>query len=93
MKIDPTIIQALVAMAAIIAGFYGVVTLPIVRMIGYMRTDVSNMRADLLQFKTEVCADFARIDARLMDIQKEVAAQGVRLARVEERLPPPLVHR
>lgn len=34
-----------------------------------------------------------RIEAELRDIRTELKAHGERLARVEERLPPPLVHR
>jgi hypothetical protein len=45
MKIDPAFIQALVALAALLAGLYGVVTVPLLR-----RMD--DIRADLVQFKT-----------------------------------------
>jgi len=78
-KIEPAFLQALVALAALMAGLYGVVTRPLLK-----RMD--DIRADLLQFKTEVRGEFAGMRADLKDV-------SVRLARVEERLPPPLVHR
>ena len=75
MKIDASFIQALVALAAILGGFYAVVTRPLLARMDDILTHTGN------------------IDARLTSIEGVLREHGERLARVEERLPPPLVRR
>jgi hypothetical protein len=75
MKIDPAFVQALVALAALLAGLYGVVTRPLLK-----RMD--DIRADIVLIQTD-----------LRGIHAELKTLGERLTRVEERLPPPMVHR
>ena len=74
MKIDPAFIQAVVALAALLAGLYGVVTVPLLRRMDDIVKRIDNIETDLRA------------------IHAELKIQGERLTRVEERLPPPMVH-
>jgi hypothetical protein len=47
---------------------------------------IDDLRSDLGEFRTEVRTE-------LRGIREELVRQGERLARLEERIPPPLVHR
>jgi hypothetical protein len=100
-KIDPAFIQAsaafLAALAALMGAMYAVITRPLLK-----RMD--DIRADLVQFKievrgeftgirSEVRGEFTEIRTELREIHTELKNIGERLTRVEERLPPPLVHR
>jgi type II secretory pathway component PulM len=82
MNIEPIWLQAgaavLGALAAFTAAMYGVITRPLLK-----RMD--DIRADLSQFKAETSAE-------LRGIRDELKTQGERLTRVEERLPPSMIH-
>lgn len=75
MKIEPAFLQALVALAALLAGLYGVVTRPLLKRMDDIVRRIDNIEIDLRA------------------IHAELKTQGERLTRVEERLPPPMVHR
>jgi hypothetical protein len=100
-KIDPAFVQAsaafVAALAALMGAMYAVITRPLLK-----RMD--DIRADLVQFKievrgeftgirSEVRGEFTEIRTELREIHTELKNIGERLTRVEERLPPPMVHR
>jgi len=54
MKIDPAFLQALVALAALLAGLYGVVTRPLLRRMDDIAKRIDNIDIDLRGIQAEI---------------------------------------
>jgi hypothetical protein len=62
------------------------ITLPLIVAI-FVASWVQNKRLD------DIIADIREIRGELRGIREELKKQGERITRIEERLPPPLIHR